>query len=282
VTLADVVEALPQDVRTQAVAARVSALRERFAHDFLTRLAEPLQARVPTVVAVWRGTPFVVVTQRVLEEGFDLVVRLAARDRHEAPDADDMHLVRKCPCPIWLVNMARDREYRNIAVAVDRDIFESGGAASSFAMDLARAALRIARIEGAHLHVLHAWEPFGADLLDDPALGVDAAALEAYIDGQRDNHKRWLAGLNRELLGAPPAAGSSVSTHLLDGRPEQAIPAFLEVLDADLLVMGTVGITTVPGMFIGNTAERILQASALPVLALKPPGFVSPMAAATA
>ncbi len=45
----------------------------------------------------------------------------------------------------------------------------------------------------------------------------------------------------------------------------------------DLLVMGTVCRTGVPGFLIGNTAESVLQQVDCSVLAVKPEGFVTPV-----
>ena len=50
-------------------------------------------------------------------------------------------------------------------------------------------------------------------------------------------------------------------------------------LDADLVVMGTVGRTGIAGLFIGNTAEMVLEQVQCSVLAVKPAGFVSPVQA---
>jgi nucleotide-binding universal stress UspA family protein len=41
--------------------------------------------------------------------------------------------------------------------------------------------------------------------------------------------------------------------------------------------MGTVGRTGLPGFFIGNTAEEVLQTATTSVLAVKPAGFESPV-----
>ena len=53
--------------------------------------------------------------------------------------------------------------------------------------------------------------------------------------------------------------------------------ALLEKLDIDLLVMGTVCRTGIPGFIIGNTAESMIHTVNCSVLALKPQGFVSPV-----
>jgi nucleotide-binding universal stress UspA family protein len=48
-------------------------------------------------------------------------------------------------------------------------------------------------------------------------------------------------------------------------------------LEADLIVMGTVARTGIPGFIMGNTAEAILNQIDCSVLAIKPPGFVTPV-----
>jgi nucleotide-binding universal stress UspA family protein len=45
----------------------------------------------------------------------------------------------------------------------------------------------------------------------------------------------------------------------------------------DLIVMGTVGRTGIPGFLIGNTAETVLRQVNCSVLAVKPEGFVTPV-----
>ncbi len=55
------------------------------------------------------------------------------------------------------------------------------------------------------------------------------------------------------------------------------IPELADELDADLVVMGTVGRTGIAGLLIGNTAETILERIGCSVLAIKPSGFRSPI-----
>jgi nucleotide-binding universal stress UspA family protein len=52
-------------------------------------------------------------------------------------------------------------------------------------------------------------------------------------------------------------------------------------LEADLIVLGTVGRTGLQGLLLGNTAESVLLHSDCDVLTVKPVGFVSPIAPAT-
>ena len=45
----------------------------------------------------------------------------------------------------------------------------------------------------------------------------------------------------------------------------------------ELLVIGTVGRSGIPGLLIGNTAEQVLAEVTCSILAFKPAGFVSPI-----
>jgi nucleotide-binding universal stress UspA family protein len=67
--------------------------------------------------------------------------------------------------------------------------------------------------------------------------------------------------------------------HLVKGEPSDAIVYLVRKLRIDLLVMGTVCRTGIPGFIIGNTAERVLDTVDCSVLTVKPEGFVSPVAA---
>ena len=66
-------------------------------------------------------------------------------------------------------------------------------------------------------------------------------------------------------------------THLLKGWARKEVPLLAKRIEADLVVMGTVVRTGVPGFFMGNTAETILDQIDCSVLAIKPSGFVTPV-----
>jgi nucleotide-binding universal stress UspA family protein len=48
-------------------------------------------------------------------------------------------------------------------------------------------------------------------------------------------------------------------------------------LGVDVVVMGSVGRSGIPGLLIGNKAEKILTTINCTVLTVKPDGFVSPI-----
>ena len=66
-------------------------------------------------------------------------------------------------------------------------------------------------------------------------------------------------------------------TRLVKGLARRAIPELAEELQVELIVMGTVGYSGIAGIFIGHTAETILNRIDCSVLAIKPKGFVTPV-----
>ena len=65
--------------------------------------------------------------------------------------------------------------------------------------------------------------------------------------------------------------------HLVQGTAGHVVPEFVAHNEIDLVVMGTVNRTDVPGLFMGNTAEIILSRVACSVLAVKPDDFQTPI-----
>jgi len=63
----------------------------------------------------------------------------------------------------------------------------------------------------------------------------------------------------------------------VEGWADKVIPEFAEQQHIDLIVMGTVSRTGIPGFFIGNMAEKILLKINCSVLAVKPDDFISPV-----
>jgi nucleotide-binding universal stress UspA family protein len=65
--------------------------------------------------------------------------------------------------------------------------------------------------------------------------------------------------------------------HLENGRPSERILASVDELVPDVLAMGSVSRSGIPGFLIGNTAERVLDALECSLLTIKPLEFESPV-----
>ena len=89
----------------------------------------------------------------------------------------------------------------------------------------------------------------------------------------RATHESWLNG----LLARHPLSGIRHNVHLLRGEPAEVIIELAAKRNIDLIIMGTVARTGIPGLFIGNTAESVLRQVDCSVLTVKPMGFVTPV-----
>lgn len=251
----------------------------------LDTLAAPLrQEGLDVSTDVLTGRRHIEIVRAVLRGHHDLLIADAEPNEKALFGSTDMHLLRTCPCPIWIVKPEHgDRAFTRILAAVDpapppdeSDLLhlktEVGPKDPAMDVKILNFAGALATREGAELHIVHAWCAPGEGLLrSEPLLAPDQ--VERYVDESRTEARKALEHL---LAGcAENPAGRTV--HLIKGAPADVIAEFAKENTIDLIVMGTVARTGIPGMLIGNTAETILQRADCSVLAVKPQGFVSPV-----
>ena len=262
-------------------------LREAVASASAATLADYAQAadgRVEVAVHTLYGIGFVEVVRAVLRDGHDLVVKAAegaAGRRGSLFGSLDMHLLRKCPVPLLLARPTPDSpRYRRVLAAVDFDPQKPVEDGDSLNRRIVQAAADQALAEFAELHVAHAWEaPFEGILRSRGVFSVESDA-QRYVDAERDAREAALGRLidaSRDWIGDDAYDYLRPTPHLRQGTAGEAIPAIASELAAELVVMGTVGRTGIAGLLIGNTAETILDGIAASVLAIKPPGFRTPI-----
>jgi nucleotide-binding universal stress UspA family protein len=138
----------------------------------------------------------------------------------------------------------------------------------------------LAFLERSEFHVVHVWSAPAEDVLGSERTGLPADEVDAYVQEMRQHHEGWLRQLMdkaKNWIGHESTNPTAAKLHLLKGRARAVIPSLAEELNVDLMVMGTVGRTGIPGLIIGNTAESVLSQIHCSVLAVKPPGFVTPV-----
>lgn len=173
-------------------------------------------------------------------------------------------LMRACPVPVWVAKPGEIREVREIAVATDF---------SEAAFAAVQAAVGVAQALQAKLFVIHALEfPFEsymrtAGVSEDE---MKKARTQLYAEARER--------LEAEMMRTDARALTyGVKLEIVEGTPDTAVPEFVTKNEVDLLVMGTVGRSGLTGVLLGNTAERMLAHLHSSLLAIKPPGFVSPV-----
>jgi universal stress protein E len=225
---------------------------------------------VRTVVA--HGTGFIETIRRVLSHDHDLVLKGAENTpMRQVLRGPDLHLLRKCPCPVWVLNNAQGPKSRRIVAAVDPDPDNPESAAlNTKVMQLATS---LARQDNAKVDVLHAWYLHEEAAMRTSRVGMteeEIAALLAEVERESADH------LNALLADFTECKDILRVIHV-KGRPEDVIVEHAENERIDTLVMGTLARTGLAGLFIGNTAETVLNRVGCSVVAVKPDGFVSPV-----
>ena len=181
--------------------------------------------------------------------------------------------MRKCPCPVWVMNSTHGNRFARILAAVDTDPYRSDmerEALNTKIMDLASS---LAKREQSELHIVHAWTMYGESIFRSALAHMKKEEVDALVLKERQRHERQLD----ILLGESALENLEPQVHLVKGDVNQVLPVLAREQQIDVIVMGTVCRTGVAGCFIGNTAENTLQHVDCSVLTVKPDGFVSPV-----
>ena len=112
-------------------------------------------------------------------------------------------------------------------------------------------ALMLARLTGAALHVLHAQDPLLAE-----------GARQAGFDLSRDTEEE----LGRFVADASPLSGVAPHTHAVTGPAVDTIVQTAQQLGADLIVVGSHGISGAERLVFGSTTEGLLRRATTSVL----------------
>lgn len=238
-------------------------------------------------IECYAGIGFIEIIHSVIKNKYDLVVKCA--DDVDWLDrlfgSDDMHLLRKCPCPVLMLKPGQNNVFRNILATVDvSDEFDEHDG-SRVQDQLNKKVLEYSAVFSVSgLSVLHigcAWQAYGEDLL---RYGTFSHLSDETVDLYSEQTRREcttnlevLVLVMNQLVGHDALDYLHPKLHLVKGDPSQEIPLMVEKYDIDLIVMGTVARTGIPGFIIGNTAESILERVQCSVLAIKPDGFKSPV-----
>jgi nucleotide-binding universal stress UspA family protein len=238
--------------------------------DALVRLrADKCHAIYTKVVT---GTPFIETILAVRRNDHDLVMKVAQNSTglpQTLFGSTDMHLLRKCPCPVWIDRPTQTGSYRRVLAAVDPFDDESGDL-QRLILDLASS---LAEREQAEFEVVHAWQLPGESILRNGRGRIAQPELDRLLQEKEKRHWQELDA----LLSHYGLDSGSENVHLVKGEPAQVVSKCASDRNTDLIVMGTVGRAGIPGLIIGNTAESVLRETRTAVLAVKPGGFVSPV-----
>ncbi len=174
----------------------------------------------------------------------------------------DWDLIRGCPVPLLLVKPKSISDQPKIMAAVDP--LHAHDKPAHLDRAILSVANEIARQIGASLHVFHAFDPApaivgAANLLMTPLSTPVRVATEALETRHRN-------ALNELVEEFPVDAGA---IHFHQGVPQELLVQLVEKLSVDLVVMGAVSRSALQRLFVGSTAERVLDKLPCDVLVIK-------------
>lgn len=221
--------------------------------------------------------PLITVIRYALKHNNDLVIKqaesLSPKGTQKGFKSMDMGLLRKCPCMVWIYKTAIQQSKPKFLIAVDPRNEEQAG--YDLNVKLLKNGKGMADSLGGSFEVISCWHLEHENFLRDSAFAkMDKDKVDALVDQEREQHFEALTTMMEE-------AGVEEIDRIvhLQGKPEEMIPAYIDENEIDVLVMGTVARTGIPGFIVGNTAENILQNVTCDMMADKPNGFVSPVKA---
>ena len=211
---------------------------------------------------------FISIIQKVLQDNHDLVIKEEALNR--GVDQLAMRLIRKCPCPVWVIKR-NSGDFKRILGSVD--VGAESPEEKALNQKIVELTHSLAQREQGEAHYLQAWRLEHEVMLQGPRFKVspeEISEMKKTISEERlfQFHK---------LLDQNHIPHQSDNIHFREGKSEEVIKKSIDDLNVDVVVMGSVARSGVPGLLIGNKAEKILNTINCTVLTVKPDGFLSPI-----
>jgi universal stress protein E len=273
-TLVDVIEPVktPAEI-TSRFNIELSELLKQYRKQVLEELSQSIGHDDNLVyIKVLSGLPFVEVIKYVQKGGYDLLIKMASAPAgisEKLFGSVDLHLLRKCPCPVLIDRPSSSTRYQRILAAVDTRPSPTQGC-DDLIMQLA---ISLRERENAKLDIVHTWHLQYESTFRSGTFRLADIELQMLLKLEEERHQARL----QALLEPYGIAIDDENVQLVKGKAAESINRVAEQNNSDIIVMGTLGRVGIPGLFIGNTAEEIIQTTKCSVLAVKPTGFISPV-----
>jgi universal stress protein E len=221
-----------------------------------------------SVKVVWHNRPYEAIIGEVFEGGHEVLIK--ATRKHDVLESviftpTDWHLLRKCPCPVLLVKNHDWPERGNIIASVH--VGSENPTHLELNDSMVEQLNNLCRRLDATPYLVNTYPVTPANI----TIELPEFDPASYSDAVRGHHLKTMKAL-RQRHGINEA-----NTRVEQGLPEDVIPEVAAELDAGLVILGTTGRTGLSAVFIGNTAEHVIDRINCDILALKPKGYVSPL-----
>lgn len=220
------------------------------------------------VKVVWHNRPYESIIAEAISGNYDLIVK--GTQQHDTLKSviftpTDWHLLRKAPKSVLLV---KDHAWpENGAIVGAVNVGTEDEAHQSLNTRISATCQEMATLLKGNVHLVNSYPGTPINI----AIEIPEFDPQTYNQSVKDHHE---ANMRRhaENFGIDAAF-----CHVKEGLPEDVIPTIAKQLDAELVVLGTVGRQGISAALIGNTAEHVIDMLDCDVLAVKPEGFESPV-----
>jgi universal stress protein E len=255
---------------------RLRRLREEFVSErlaYLEELGEDLRAEglaVETHVH-WDNPTYRGIVRRVEESAPDLVVKdthYHTTLRRTLFTNTDWSLIRTCPAPLLLAKPGEWPASPRILAALDPG--HLGDKPAALDHDILEWSTLVAERMGGEVHATHAFFPAALLAAATSLAGMPLASGVTAAEIVETERQRIAAQLADVVDGH---ALQARQVHLEQGAAAEVLPRVAEQLGAALVVMGAVSRSRLQEVFLGSTAERVLDRIGCDVLVVKPGDF---------
>jgi universal stress protein E len=258
----------------EAIAATCASVLARH-RKRLEELAAPLIAQGLDVHtdARWDYPLHEGIIRKAVEWGADLVVKDTHHHsvlRRSIFSNTDWNLIRQCPAQLLLVKPRAIGHVPAVVAAVDPLHPRDQGA--SLDDRILTSAKELAHLFAGQTHVLHTFDI--SPVIMSSAHGVMMPIALPIADITADLEKNYTEAV-RALATKHGIPRERV--YVLQGHTRELLVSATDRLSADVVVMGAVSRSALERLFIGSTAESVLDKLSCDVLIVKPAGFAASM-----
>jgi len=237
---------------------------------WLQALAKPYKETNINIqnVIVFHNSPFEATIIEVLKNTHDLLIK-STHHHSKLSDflftSDNSNLLRKCPCPVLLVKEHQPQKNGNILCALDAKNQDDKEDLLNY--QIIKEAKSLASIFTLNIHLVNAYPRAPANIIIDLP---EFNPIE-YGDKLKIAHQEMLLNYaNKYDL-------QSENNHIEQGLPEDVIANVANKINAELVIIGSLGRSGLLANVLGHTSELLLDDLNCDLLTLKSKDFESPI-----
>lgn len=208
-----------------------------------------------TLQTIWHEAPEQWLNNDIEAQNYEMVIKTRHIDTSNQFSALDWQLIRFSPIPLYLVADKKWSNNNNVLAALDLGTEKE--AKYTLNENIIKYALNHAKVQKCQFYACYCIHI--SPILRD--LGI------VFSDEHVINAFEKLPVRQRNLINE---YNLQDKLHIKAGLAEQVIPSLAAKLDANLVIIGSVGNTGIKGKLIGNTAEKIMRLLKTDLLILPP------------